>query len=320
VLCTPEARPDVADQFSAHLISVHTDTLLPARRYEMRIGTHSVAASVIHLKHRLNIDNHNKLAASILRANEIGYADMSTAIPVAFDRYTDNRSTGAFVLVDPATDTIIALGLVEHPLRRATNVYREAALIDKTARAEMKSQSPKCIWLTGLSGSGKSTLAKALEQRLHQFGRHTMVLDGDNLRHGLNKDLGFTEADRVENIRRAGEVARLMVESGIIVICSFISPFHADRAMVRELFPPGEFVEVFVDTPLEECIRRDRKGLYAKAIRGEIPNFTGIGSPYEPPTQAELVIRFTPKHGDAEVSLEDRIAADVYKIIELVDR
>ena len=220
--------------------------------------------------------------------NEIGSCNLSLQAPIAFDPYGENRSTGAFILIDRTTNRTIAAGMIAHGLRRATNVHWQALDVDRKAHAALKNQRPRVLWFTGMSGSGKSTIANLVEKKLHSEGRHTYILDGDNVRHGLNRDLGFTDADRVENIRRVAEVARLMADAGLIVIVSFISPFRSERRAAREIMRPGEFVEIFVDTPLEECIRRDPKGLYERALKGEIPNFTGISSPYEAPENAEI--------------------------------
>ncbi len=284
------ARPVSADRFTADLVQLSEEPLLPGRSYLMRIGDVWTSASLTALKYRLDVDTQDRLAAKELRLNEIGTADLATARPVVFDPYAENRATGAFILVDRFTHATAAAGMILHPLRRAANVHYEPSSVDAAARAALKGQKPACLWFTGLSGSGKSSIARALETKLHAAGRHTMLLDGDNLRHGLTKDLGFTDVDRVENVRRAGEAAKLMTEAGLIVLCAFISPFRADRDTVRALFPDGEFFEVFVDTPLEDCMRRDPKGLYAKAARGEIPNFTGIGAPYERPEFPDLRI------------------------------
>jgi bifunctional enzyme CysN/CysC len=225
-----------------------------------------------------------------LALNEIGLCNISTARPIAFDPYTENRRTGAFVLIDRATNATAGAGMISFGLRRATNIHRQHHAVDKAARAALNHQKPRIVWFTGLSGSGKSTIADLVEKSLHARGMYTMLLDGDNLRHGLNRDLGFTEADRVENIRRVGEVAKLFVEAGQVVICCFISPFESERAMVRGLVEPDEFVEVFVDVPLEECIKRDPKGLYKKALAGELQNFTGVNSPYQAPAASEIRI------------------------------
>jgi bifunctional enzyme CysN/CysC len=257
----------------------------------MRIGNLWTPASVTAIKHRVNVNTLEHEAARQIELNGIAFCNIGAAKPVAFDPYEENRSTGAFILVDRFTNQTAGAGMVAFPLRRATNIHQEGMLVDKAARARVAGQRPAVLWFTGLSGSGKSTVAKLVEQELHRAGRLTTILDGDNIRHGLNKDLGFTDADRVENIRRIGEVAKLFVEAGVIVLCSFISPFRAERQMVRELLEQGEFIEVFVDTPIEECMRRDPKGLYAKAKAGAIPNFTGIDSPYEAPEAAEITLR-----------------------------
>lgn len=290
VLVPPASRPSVADQFAAHLLWMDEEAMLPGRQYLMRLGNNWTGASVTGIKHRLDVSNGEHAAATKLDMNEIGFCNLATSRPVAFDPYEENRLTGAFILVDRYTNRTAGCGMIAFPLRRATNVHTEHFLIDRSARAAALSQKPLVLWFTGLSGSGKSTVAKIVEGELARRGRHTYALDGDNLRHGLNRDLGFTDADRVENIRRVGEVSRLMVDAGLIVLCSFISPFRAERAMVREMLGAGEFVEIFVDTPIEECIRRDPKGLYARALAGQIANFTGVNSPYEPPESADLVL------------------------------
>ncbi|WP_448949868.1 sulfate adenylyltransferase subunit CysN [Labrys neptuniae] len=283
-------RPDVTDQFAAHLIWMSEDALLPGRSYMLRIGTKFVPATVTSIKHKIDVNTQEELAARTLQLNEIGVVNVATGVPVAIDAYVDNRETGAFILIDRATNQTAAAGMIDFGLRRATNIHRQSLTIDKLARSALKHQKAAIVWFTGLSGSGKSTIANLVEAELARAGHHTMLLDGDNVRHGLNRDLGFTDADRVENVRRVGEVAKLFVESGTIVLCSFISPFEAERALVRSLVETGEFVEVFVDTPLEDCIKRDPKGLYAKALKGEIKHFTGVSSPYERPDNAEIVL------------------------------
>jgi bifunctional enzyme CysN/CysC len=288
LLASPTHRPQLADQVAAHLIWLGDESLLPGRSYLMKIGTRTVPAVVSELKHRLAIDSPAKLAAKILARNEIGFCNLATASPIAFDPYNENRETGLFVLTDRFTDTAVAVGFIDFGLRRATNLHYQHLAVSKQARALLKHQRPAILWFTGLPAAGKSTVANLVESRLHARGIHTLMLDGDNVRHGLNKDLGFTEADRVENIRRVGEVAKLMVDAGLIVLCSFISPFRAERQMVRELVDAGEFIEVFVDTPLEQCIARDPKGLYRRAIAGEIQNFTGVSQQYEQPDDAEI--------------------------------
>lgn len=288
MLVHADQRPHVADQFNADIVWFDEQHLMPGRSYILRTETDSATASVTALKYRIDVNSFAHEAARALEMNEIGNCNLSTQHPIAFDAYGDNRATGAFVLVDRVTNMTAGAGMIRHPLRRASNVHLQALDITKPVRSEHKHQKPVVLWFTGLSGSGKSTVANALEKRLFALGKHTYTLDGDNVRHGLNRDLGFTEADRVENIRRVGEVARLMIDAGLIVLVSFISPFAAERRMARELLEEDEFVEVFMDTPLDECIRRDPKGLYAKALRGEIVNFTGIDSPYEPPEHAEI--------------------------------
>lgn len=283
-------RPEVSDQFAAHLLWLD-DHLLAGRSYVLRIGERQVPATITSIKHRVDLANGQHLAARRLDANEIGLCNISTSAPVAFDAFTHNRETGNFVLVDRLSNQTVAIGLILFGLRRATNIHVEELFVDKQARASAKHQRPTVVWFTGLSGSGKSTLAKRFEKRLHDLGQHTYVLDGDNVRHGLNRDLGFTDIDRVENIRRIGEVAKLFADAGLIVLCSFISPFTAERRMVRELLADGEFVEVFVDASIEECARRDPKGLYAKAFAGNIKNFTGIDSPYEQPEKPDIHLR-----------------------------
>jgi bifunctional enzyme CysN/CysC len=288
MLVSPSARPDVADQFTADIIWFDEQPMLPGRTYLLRTETDQAPASITELKHRIDVNSFAHEAAKSLDLNEIGSCNISVQQPIAFDNYVDNRATGAFILIDRMTNRTVGAGLIRHPLRRASNIHWQALDVDKAVRAQMKHQKPVVLWFTGLSGSGKSTIANLLEKRLYNDGRHTYILDGDNVRHGLNRDLGFTEEDRVENIRRVAETAKLMVDAGLIVIVSFISPFQAERRMARELVAEGEFVEVFVDTPFEECARRDPKGLYAKALRGEIKNFTGVDSPYQPPENPEI--------------------------------
>jgi bifunctional enzyme CysN/CysC len=290
VLARADSRPEVVDQFAAHVLWMAEEPMLPGRSYLMRIGTKYVPARITSLKHRVDVNTLEHIAARTLALNDIGLCNLATATPVAFDPFTDNRATGAFILVDRFTNATAGAGMISFGLRRATNIHHQSMLVDKAARLRMHGHRPAILWFTGLSGSGKSTIASVLERELHEHGAHTYMLDGDNLRHGLNRDLGFTDVDRVENIRRVGEVARLFVDAGLIVLCSFISPFRAERRMVRELVNPQEFVEIFIDTPLEECMRRDPKGLYARALEGKIKNFTGIDSPYETPENAEIVI------------------------------
>jgi bifunctional enzyme CysN/CysC len=288
LLVDPESQPEFADQVAAHLLWMSEAPLLPGRPYLMKIGTRTVSATVTALRHRIDIEAFRHEAARSLLLNEIGVCNLATTLPVAFDPYTKDRDTGAFILIDRFTNETVGAGMIDFGLRRATNIHWQALTVTPGGRAALKRQEPAILWFTGLSGAGKSTIANLVEQKLLVEGRHTMLLDGDNVRHGLNRDLGFTDADRVENIRRVGEVARLMNEAGLIVICSFISPFRAERRMIRELPGAGTFIEVFVDTPIEECIRRDPKGLYAKAKGGGLQNFTGIDSPYEPPENPEI--------------------------------
>ena len=302
VIAHADNRPDVVDQFAAHVLWMAEDEMLPGRSYLMRIGTKYVPARITSLKHKVDINTLEHIAAKTLALNEIGLCNLSTSAPVAFDPYADNRATGAFILVDRFTNATAGAGMITFGLRRATNIHRQNMLVGKASRVRMNGHQPAILWFTGLSGSGKSTIASIVERELHARGAHTYMLDGDNLRHGLNRDLGFTDVDRVENIRRVGEVAKLFVDAGLVVLCSFISPFRAERQMVRELVDTGEFVEIFVDTPLEECMRRDPKGLYARAREGKIKNFTGIDSPYEVPENAEIVI--DTRQGTAETAAQ----------------
>jgi bifunctional enzyme CysN/CysC len=279
---------EAADQFEAELIWLSEHALLPGRSYEGLIHSKSANVSITHIKHRLDINTGAHLAAKTLGLNEIAAVNVSFDRAVPFAPYAENKRLGAFILIDKLTHETVGAGMIHFALRRAANVHWQALEVTKAGRAEIKNQRARCLWFTGLSGSGKSTIANLLEKRLHAEGKHTYILDGDNVRHGLNRDLGFTEEDRVENIRRVGEVARLLVDAGLIAIVAFISPFRTDRELARSLFDPGEFVEVYVDTPLEECERRDVKGLYAKARRGELKNFTGIDSDYEAPSAPEI--------------------------------
>ncbi|TXI49635.1 MAG: sulfate adenylyltransferase subunit CysN [Lysobacter sp.] len=288
VLAAASAPPQVSDQFAAHVLWMGEKPLLPGRPYWLKIGARTVGASVTEIKHKVDVNTQEPLAAKLLDLNEVGYCNLHLDQPIAFERYADSRALGGFILIDRQTNATVAAGTLDFALRRAENVHWQHLEVDKAARAHSLGQTPRCLWFTGLSGSGKSTIANLVEKRLQAMGLHTYLLDGDNVRHGLNKDLGFSDQDRVENIRRVAEVARLMVDAGLIVLVSFISPFRAERRMARELFGDGEFVEVFVDTPLEEAERRDVKGLYAKARAGKIPNFTGIDSPYEIPETPEL--------------------------------
>ncbi|MCA1406395.1 sulfate adenylyltransferase subunit CysN [Ensifer sp. IC3342] len=288
MLAAPGARPFVADQFQAHMIWFDASPMIPGRSYILRTETDSVNATVTALKHQVNINSFVREAAKSLQMNEIGVCNISTQAPIVFDAYKDDRTTGNFIIVDRISNATVGAGVIDFPLRRADNVHWQATDVNKSARSAMKNQRPAVLWFTGLSGSGKSTIANALDKVLHARGKHTYLLDGDNVRHGLNRDLGFTAEDRVENIRRVAEVAKLMADAGLIVLVSFISPFRDERRLARELMEKGEFIEIFVDTPLEECARRDPKGLYEKALAGKIANFTGISSPYEVPENPEL--------------------------------
>ncbi len=282
---------EVADQFAAHIIWMDDVELIPGRGYWLKIGARMVNATVTEIKHKIDINTQDLLAAKTLQLNEIGVCNINLDQAIAFEPYTLNRALGGFILIDRKSNATVAAGTIDFALRRAGNIHWQAMDVNKDVRAAMKAQVPRCIWFTGLSGSGKSTIANRVEQKLLASHHHTYSLDGDNIRHGLNKDLGFTEADRVENIRRVAEVARLMVDAGLIVLVSFISPFRSERDMARAMFSDGEFIEVFVDTPIELCEQRDVKGLYAKARAGQLPNFTGISSPYEAPLNPELHLK-----------------------------
>ena len=299
VICAAKAPAEQTDQFAAHILWMSEECLLPGRQYLLKTANRTVPATVTALKHKINVNTLTHASGKTLELNEVGVCNLSLAQPIAFDSYKDNRRTGSFILIDRRTNATIGAGLIDFSLRRAQNVHWQDLDVDKTARAQAKHQRPCVLWFTGLSGSGKSTVANLVEKRLHDMGRHTYTLDGDNVRHGLNKDLGFTDADRVENIRRVGETAKLMADAGLIVLVSFISPFQSERRMARELLEDGEFVEVYVSTPLEVCEQRDVKGLYAKARRGEIKNFTGIDSAYEAPQNAEIDVN------TADIAAED---------------
>jgi bifunctional enzyme CysN/CysC len=288
VLAAADDAPDVADQFEATIVWMSEEPMLRGRSYLMRIGPKLATATVAPLKYKVNVNSLEHVAANKLELNEIGVCALELDRPIAFEPYTESREGGGFILVDRITNDTVGAGMIRFALRRSHNIAWQAVDVDKAARAAQKGQTPFVLWLTGLSGAGKSTIANLVEAELLRLGHHTYLLDGDNVRHGLNKDLGFTDADRVENVRRVSEVARLMLDAGLIVIVSFISPFRSERRMARSLFGEGEFVEVFVDTPLEVAEARDRKGLYAKARRGEIANFTGVDSPYEPPESPEV--------------------------------
>ena len=293
VLAAAASPPAVADQFEATLIWFDEEAMLPGRPYLMKLGTRTVAAQVAEPKYKVNVNTLEQLAARKLELNEIGVCNLALDAPIAFDPYAENHDLGGFILIDRISNRTVGAGLLHFALRRSQNIHWQAMDVDKAARAAAKGQKAQVVWLTGLSGAGKSTIANLVEKRLLAEGRHTYLLDGDNVRHGLNKDLGFAEQDRVENIRRVAEVAKLMVDAGLIVLVSFISPFRAERRMARELMGEGEFVEVFIDTPIAEAERRDVKGLYAKARAGELKNFTGVDSPYEAPEHPEIRIDTT---------------------------
>ncbi|WP_298233776.1 sulfate adenylyltransferase subunit CysN [uncultured Azohydromonas sp.] len=288
VICKAESPAEVADQFECTVVWMAEEPLLPGRPYLLKLGTSTVSATITEPKYKVNVNTMEHLAAKKLELNEIGVCNLALDRSLPFDAYTSNRDTGGFILIDRMTNSTVGAGMLHFALRRAHNIHLQPVDVDKQARALAKGQRPAVLWFTGLSGAGKSTIANLVEKKLHALGRHTYLLDGDNVRHGLNKDLGFTEADRVENIRRVAEVARLMADAGLIVMTAFISPFRAERQLARSLLAEGEFVEIHVDTPLEVAEERDVKGLYRKARRGELRNFTGIDSPYEPPEAPEL--------------------------------
>ncbi|MBW7850706.1 MAG: sulfate adenylyltransferase subunit CysN [Rhodospirillales bacterium] len=290
VIAAADRPAQVTDQFAAHLLWMTPDAMLPGRKYLLRVGGVTLPGEVTELKYKINVNTLEHTAGKTLELNELGFANLAVDHPITFDAYDENRDMGGFIVIDRFTNATVGAGMIAFGLRRATNLAWHALDVDKAARARSLGQKPCVLWFTGLSGSGKSTVANLVEKRLHALGHHTYLLDGDNVRHGLNKDLGFTQADRVENIRRIAEVAKLFVDAGLIVMAAFISPFRAERRMARALLEPGEFIEIFVDAPLAECERRDPKGLYQKARAGKILNFTGIDSPYEPPEAAEMLL------------------------------
>jgi bifunctional enzyme CysN/CysC len=290
VIVAADAPPEVADQFQATIVWMDQEELLPGRAYWLKLGTQTVSATVQPPRHVICVNTMAELSAKTLALNDIGVAEVYTDRPIVFEPYADSHDLGGFILIDKLTNATVAAGMLNFALRRAQNVHWQALEITREAHAAQKGQHPRLLWFTGLSGSGKSTIANLVEKKLHALGKHSFLLDGDNVRHGLNKDLGFSDADRIENIRRVGEVAKLMCDAGLIVLTAFISPFRAERELVRRMLPEGEFFEIFVDTPLEEAERRDVKGLYKKARAGEIANFTGISSPYEAPMTPEIRI------------------------------
>ena len=293
VIAKPEHLPGVADQFEAVVVWMADEPMLPGRPYWLKNGTKQVAATITEPKYKVNVNTLERLATKKLELNEIGVCNLSLDQPIAFDPYVECRETGSFILIDRLTNATVGAGMIHFALRRSQNIHWQALDVNRRSRATIKGQRPAVLWLTGLSGAGKSTIANLVEKKLHALGKHTYLLDGDNVRHGLNRDLGFTDADRVENIRRVAEVSRLMVDAGLLVLVSFISPFRAERRMARALFEPGEFHEIHVDTPLALAETRDPKGLYKKARRGELKNFTGIDSPYEAPESPEIYVDTT---------------------------
>jgi len=299
LLTTPNQRPDHADQFQAKLVWLHEESLLPGRSYLLKAGSATGVAQVTELKRKVNVNTLQLEPGKTLEMNEVGVVNIAINRAISFDCYQENPRTGNFILIDRFSNATVGAGMIDYPLRRATNIHWQEIAVNKASRAALKSQSPQVLWFTGLSGSGKSTIANLVEKRLHSLGKHTYLLDGDNVRHGLNRDLGFTDVDRVENIRRIAEAAKLFVDAGLIVLTSFISPFRSERAMARELFGEGEFLEIYVNTPLAVCEMRDPKGLYRKARTGELINFTGIDSAYEAPEAPEIIAAAAEKPAEA---------------------
>jgi len=308
MLCDPLNRPAHADQFEARVVWMHDDVLLPGRHYLLKSGASTVPAQVTDLKYKVNVNTLEHTAGKTLGLNEIGVCNLSLGRAISFDPYQENRGTGNFILIDRMSNATVGAGMIDFALRRATNIHWQAVDVGKGSRAAMKNQKPRVLWFTGLSGAGKSTIANLVEKRLHSLGKHTYLLDGDNVRHGLNRDLGFTDADRVENIRRVAEAAKLMVDAGLIVLTSFISPFKSERDMAREMLGEGEFCEIYVSTSLDVCESRDPKGLYKKARAGELVNFTGIDSSYEVPENPEITV-------DAGKIPADALAEQIVKVI-----
>ena len=290
VIAAADNPPEVSDQFESTIVWMAEEPLIPGRAYYLKLGTQTVSATVQSPKFTINVNNMEHMAAKTLELNAIGVAEIITDKPIVFEPYANNHVLGGYILIDKITNATVAAGMLHFSLRRAQNIHWQATDIGREAHAALKNQKPKILWFTGLSGSGKSTIANEVEKTLNLLNRHTFLLDGDNIRHGLNKDLGFTETDRIENIRRVGEVAKLMADAGLIVLTAFISPFRAERDMVRAMMPEGEFIEIFVDTPLEVAEARDMKGLYKKARAGQLKNFTGIDSPYEPPENPDICV------------------------------
>lgn len=303
IICRKDSPAEQADQFQAHILWMDEREMYPGRQYLLKTTNKTVPASISNLKHRVDVNDFSEVAAKTLGLNEVGSTTLSLSAPIAFDPYSDNRNTGNFILIDKQRNQTVAVGMIDYALRRASNVVWQDLDVNKAVRSEQKNQKPVLLWFTGLSGSGKSTIANLVEKKLLDLGRHTYTLDGDNVRHGLNRDLGFTKHDRVENIRRIGEVARLMVDAGLITMASFISPYRAERNMARELLDEKEFVEIFVNTPLEVAEKRDVKGLYAKARAGEIKNFTGIDSEYQAPENPEIEVNTVEMSADAAAEM-----------------
>jgi bifunctional enzyme CysN/CysC len=315
VIAVADQPPEVADQFETTLVWMAEEPLLSGRPYWLKIGTKLVSATITEIKHKVNVNTLEEAAAKQLELNEIGVVNLSLDQAVAFEPYAANPDLGGFILIDRITNATLGCGMIRFALRRAHNIHWQALEVNKDSRAALLGQSPKVLWFTGLSGAGKSTIANLVERRLHALGRATYILDGDNVRHGLNRDLGFTDADRVENIRRVAEVAKLMADAGLIVLVSFISPFRAERRMAREMLKDGEFIEIYVDTPLAEAERRDVKGLYKKARAGQLKNFTGIDSPYEPPERPEIRIDTTHVTPEAAAeALVDRLMSSPHVV------
>ena len=311
VICITDAPPEVADQFEATIVWMADESMLPGRAYWLKLAAQTVSATVQEPKFQVNVNTMEHLAAKTLELNAIGVANLATDRPIVFEPYEADRQLGGFILIDKLTNATVAAGMIHFALRRSQNVHWQALEVSRENHAKLKNQKPAVLWFTGLSGAGKSTIANLVEKKLHRMNRHTFLLDGDNVRHGLNRDLGFTDADRVENIRRVGEVAKLMADAGLVVIAAFISPFRAERQMVREMLPGGEFIEVHIDTPLAEAEARDVKGLYKKARAGQLKNFTGIDSPYEAPTNAEIRIDTTTLSAEQAADLIiDRLLGD----------
>ncbi len=308
VLTNAKDPISVADKFDAHIVWLADQPLFPGRSYVIKLGTRSVSGTITHIRHRIDVNSYAHVPAATLGVNDVAAISVSLIAPVALERFADSRNLGGFIVIDRLSNATVGVGMVEAITPGSTNIVWHDMAVDKESRAALKGQRPAALWFTGLSGAGKSTIANLVDRKLHALGRHSYILDGDNVRHGLNRDLGFSEADRVENIRRAAEAARLMVDAGLIVMVSFISPYRSDRDAARERFEAGEFIEVYIDTPIDECRRRDPKGLYARADAGQIRNFTGVDAPYEAPAAPELHLHTT--QADAEV-LADRVIEEL---------